>query len=418
MNFASRRIPSRQGGWLGWLAAAVFAWGLPLGHAAELAVFAETLHTMAGDPIRDGVVLVRDGRIAAVGARAAVAVPAGAVELRARVVTPGLIDAHSVVGLSGMLNQAHDQEQLERSAPIQPELRAVDAYNPKDDLVAYVRSLGVTTLHTGHAPGALVSGQTMVVKTHPASLERSVVVPMAMVAATLGGGSTSGKPDKPPGTRSKAVALLRAELIRAGEHARKNAATDPEKRPARDLRLEALGKVLDRSVPLLVTAHRHQDILSALRLADEFSLRLVLDGVSDAAMVIEDIRRRGVPVLLHPTMWRPSGEAENLSLETAARLQSEGIAFALQSGFEGYVPKTRIVLFEAAMAAANGLAFRDALHAVTLGAARILGVANRVGSIEAGKDADLALFDGDPFEFTTHCTAVLVDGVVTDSMPR
>jgi imidazolonepropionase-like amidohydrolase len=277
---------------------------------------------------------------------------------------------------------------------------------------------GVTTLHTGHAPAALVSGQTMVVKTYPANLDKAVVVPAAMVAATLGEGALSEKPDRPPGTRAKAVALLRAELIKAGEYQRKQAVADVEKRPARDLRMEALGRVLDCSLPLLITAQRHQDILAALRLAAEFNLRLVLDGVSDAPLVLGELKAGGFPVVVHPVMGRPFREAENLSVETAGVLRVAGIPIALQSGYETYVPKTRVVLFEAAVAAANGLGFEQALEAITLAPARMLGIADRVGSLEPGKDADLALYDGDPFEYLTRCVGVVVDGVVTDSVPR
>ena len=129
--------------------------------AENLAIRGETVHTMAGDSIHDGLVLVKDGRITAVGTAASLTVPEGTKVVTAKVVTPGLIDARTVIGLSGLLNQPHDQEQLEKSAPVQPELRAIDAYNGRDPLVDYVRSLGVTTLHTGHAPGALFSGQTM-----------------------------------------------------------------------------------------------------------------------------------------------------------------------------------------------------------------------------------------------------------------
>lgn len=382
--------------------------------AADLVIHGDLVHTVSGESLRPGVVVVRGSRIAAVGSPGSIPIPDGARELRARVVTPGLIDAHGTVGVSGVLNQNHDQEQLEKSAPVQPELRAIDAFNPRDELVDFVRSLGITTLHTGHAPGALVSGQTMIVKTHPNNLEQSVLVGTAMIAASLGEGALSDKPDKSPGTRAKAVALLRSELIRAGEYARKLQASEADKRPARDLRLEALSKVLDRSWPLLVTAQRHQDILAALRLAEEFELRLVLDGASDAPLVLDELRRAGFPVLVHPTMARPFGAAENLSRETAAALQQAGIPFAFQSGYESYVPKTRVVLFEAALAAAHGLSFRHALHAVTLGSARILGVADRIGSLEPGKDADLALFDGDPFEYLTHCTGVIVNGEVTE----
>jgi imidazolonepropionase-like amidohydrolase len=397
-------------------AIALLAWASPV--TAQIAVRGDLIHTMAGEPLRQGIILVKDGRIEAVGPAATTAVPAGYQVLEAAVVTPGLIDAHSVVGLAGILNQPEDQEQLDLSAPIQPELRAVDAYNPRDPLVDWLRGLGVTTLHTGHAPAALISGQTMIVKTHPPNLDQAIVSPSAMIAGTLGPSAINPQKDKAPGSSGKAVALLRAELIKASEYARKLTHTDPEKRPARDLRLEALAKLLDGTQPLLLTAHRHQDILGALRLAEEFKLRLVLDGAADVALVLDQVQRAEIPVILHPTMTRAHQQTENLSFETAALLKNAGIRFALQSGYETYVPKTRVVLFEAALAAANGLSFRAALAAITIDAARLLGVQDRLGSIEPGKDADLALFNGDPFEYSTHCVGVVVSGVVTDTAPR
>ena len=163
---------------------------------------------------------------------------------------------------------------------------------------------------------------------------------------------------------------------------------------------------------------RHQDILAALRLAAEFKLKIVLDGVSDAPLVLDEIKKSGFPVFLHPTMYRAASETENLSLESALKLRQAGIPFALQSGFESYVPKTRVVLFEAAVAAANGLSEQQALAAITIDAAKLLGIQKRTGSLETGKDADLALYDGDPLEYTTHCIGVIVSGVVTDGQPH
>ncbi|MDQ2921839.1 MAG: hypothetical protein M3R52_09565, partial [Acidobacteriota bacterium] len=154
--------------------------------AQQLAVQGDTVYTMAGQPIRDGVVLIRDGKVEQVGTATEVKIPAGSKTVRAKVVTPGLIDARSVVGLSGFLNQPHDQMQLELSASVQPELRATDAYNARERLVEWLRSFGVTTVHTGHAPGALISGQTMIVKTYGDEVDDAVIVPSAMVAATLG----------------------------------------------------------------------------------------------------------------------------------------------------------------------------------------------------------------------------------------
>lgn len=381
---------------------------------AQIAVRGETVYTMAGAPIKGGVVLVNNGKIERVGPASSVQVPSNYKLLRAKVVTPGLIDAHSVVGLSGYLNQPHDQDQLERSSAMQPELRAIDAYNPREVLIEYLRGYGVTTIHTGHGPGTLVSGQTMLAKTIGNNVDEATMKPAVMVAATLGnqaraqGGS--------PGTRSKMIAMLRTELIKAQEYQAKWDKAEKGKEPARDLRLEAFAKVLKGELPLLVTVHRANDILTAIRLGKEFNLKLVLDGVAEASSVLNEIKASGYPVIVHPTMARPGGDLEAISLETAAKLKSAGIPFALQSGFEGYVPKTRVILFEAGMAAANGLGFENALESITIGAARLLGIADRVGSLEQGKDADIALYDGDPLEFTTHCIGVVLGGKVVSEV--
>lgn len=382
--------------------------------AQDLAVRADTLHTVAGDPIEDGVVVVQDGKITAVGPAATTPIPEGVQTLEAAVVTPGLVDAHSVVGLSGYLNQKQDQDQLDRSDPMQPELRAIDAYDARERLIEWVRSFGVTTLHTGHGPGTVISGQTMVVKTRGGTVDDAVLVPRAMVAATLGSAATRG--DGSPGTRGKAVAMLRGLFIQGRQYQAKRADAGDDFEVK--LRMEVVADLLDRKLPLMVTAHRHQDVMAALRLAREFDLRLVLDGASDAHLLIDELVEAKVPVILHPTMQRPRGDAENLSFETAGKLDAAGVPLALQSGYEAYVPKTRVVLFEAAVAAAHGLDFDRALRSITLGAAEIVGVADRVGSLEVGKDGDLALYDGDPFEYVTHCVGVVIDGEVVSTERR
>ena len=380
--------------------------------AAQLAVRGETVYTMAGAPIRDGVVLVgKDGKIERVGRAVDVPIPAGYPTLSAKVVTPGLVDARATVGFTGWLNQSHDQEQLETSAPLQPELRAIDGYNPQDRLIEWVRGFGTTTIHTGHAPGAVISGQTLIAKTRGASVERDVFVETAMIAATLGEGAR-GPDGKTPGTRPKMVALLRAELIKAQEYLKKKETAEKGKEPEPSLRSEALVPVLKGARPLLVTVQRASDILTALRVADEFRIKVVLDGAAEAQAVVDPIRKAGVGVIVHPTMARHGGQLENASFETASVLRQAGIPIALQTGFEGYVPKVRVLLFEAAVAAANGLGLEGALAASTIDAAKLLGIADRVGSLEAGKDGDLALFDGDPFEYATRCTGVVIEGEV------
>ncbi len=399
-----------------WIAALVGAAPLV---AQDIAVRAELVHTVSGAPIRNGVVIVRAGKVAAVGPAASTAIPSGVRVLDANVVTPGLVDAHSVVGLAGYLNQPQDQDQLDPSAPIQPELRAIDAYNARERLIVWLREHGVTTVHTGHAPAALISGQTMVVKTRGETVEQAVIVPFAMIAATLSADSRASG-DKSPGTAGKQAAMLREALIGAREYQRKltQAGDDASKRPDRDLRKEALLALLERRVPLMVTAQRHRDIASALRLAKEFDLRLVLDGAAEAYEMIEPIKASGFPVILHPPLARFAGELENASRATPKQLLDAGVLFAFQSGYEEYVPKTRVVLFEAAVAAAHGLGPQAALRAVTLDAARVLGLETRLGSLEVGKDGDLALYDGDPFEYTSHCIGTVIDGVVVSETVR
>ena len=412
--------------------------------AAQVAVRAETLHTVSGPPIRNAVVIAgADGKIEWVGPAADANIPDGTRVLEAAVVTPGLVDPHSVVGLSGALNSnvgpVRDQDQLERSSPIQPDLRAIDAYDANETLVEWVRSYGVTTLHTGHGPGALISGQTMIAKTqgrkrgagHPgagadarrdARQRRVLELPVAG-DVFQGRGHAARRLHWRPGVpgagaqgrgsrrRGRILRRQRRRGFRGSPRRRRQAAPKP---PPRDLAKEALGQALDGELSLLITANTVPEIAAALRLQSEFGFDLVLDGAAESYLLLDEIREAGVPVVLHPTMSR----VRNGSYETAAKLADAGIPFALQTGFEGYVPKTRVLLWEAAIAAANGLGMERALEAITLSPARILGIDDRVGSIEVGKDADLALFDGDPFEYTSHICGVIIEAEVMSTECR
>lgn len=384
--------------------------------ASDLVVRGDIVHTAAGAPIENGVIVITDGKISAVGPAAAISLPAGVRIIEAPVVTPGLVDAHTVVGMVGYLSQPDDQDQLEQSEAMQPELRAIDAYNAREPLIAWLREFGITTIHSGHGPGEIISGQTLIAKTYGDTVAEAVFEPSAMIAATIGEGAVmSGNGGrKSPGTRSKVAAMLRAELIKARAYRDKQSGDpddDDAPPPGRDLRMEALGRVLAGDLPLLVTAHRHNDIMTALRIAEEFDIRIVLDGAAESYLLVDEIREAGIPVILHPAMMRASGERENLAFTTAATLMAAGIPVAFQSGFEGYVPKTRVVLFEAAITLQHNVTFEQALSAITIDAARILGIDDRVGSIEVGKDGDLALYDGDPFEYTSHALGTVINGI-------
>ncbi len=280
--------------------------------------------------------------------------------------------------------------------------------------MSWVRGFGVTTVQTGHAPEELIAGQLFIVKTRGKSADADAIKKVSAVAATLGQSAVRSGKDS-PGTRGKMMALLRAKLIEGQAYvaAQDRAEADEEvDEPKRDLALDAIAAVLRQELPLVLTAHRAQDIASALRVAKEFDLKLVLDGAAEAYLMLDEIKASGFPVSLHASMKRSVGEAKNLSFLTASKLQAAGIPFAIQSGYEAYVPKRRVVLFEAAVAASHGLGFEAALASITSGAAAIMGVEDRVGRLGVGMDGDVALFDGDPFEYTTHCVGTVIEGVV------
>jgi imidazolonepropionase-like amidohydrolase len=377
---------------------------------AQIAIKAKVIYTMSGEPVKEGIILINNGKIENVGYASDVFIPENYDIIMANVVTPGLIDAHTVVGLSGILNYSHDQDQLDKTEAIQPELRAIDAYNNREALVEWLRNFGITTIHTGHAPGALASGQTMIVKTYGENLTEAIISHSKCVAFSLG--STVSRNFKKPGSRSKGIAMLRQEFLKAKDYLEKRNQDKEDKKPARNLRLEALADVLEGKLYALFTVNQAVEIMGALRLAEEFNFKLILDGAAEAYLLINEIKKAGVPIILHPTMVRNYGSSKNASFETAKKLKEAGITFAIQSGYESYVPKTRLVLFEAAVAHANGLSFQDALASITIDAAKILGIENRVGMIEPGKDADVVLFDGNPFEYTTHVCQVIINGEI------
>ncbi|WP_245683937.1 amidohydrolase family protein [Rhodohalobacter halophilus] len=380
---------------------------LPESADAQIAVKGETVYTMNGNAISNGVVLIRDGKIERVGSANRVNIPSGYEVHEAKVVTPGLIDARSVVGLAGYYNQDHDQDQLETSSAIQPELRASDSYNAREYLVNFLKEHGITTVHTGHGPGAVISGQMMIVKTTGSTVDEALVKDGTMLSITMGSGVS--RAFSSPGTRSKTVAMLRQELIRAKDYAKKRASGETN---GTDLKSEVIADLIDGKITAMINVQTSQDINTALRLQREFGFPMVLEGGAESYLLMDEIKAADIPVIIHPTMARPGGAMKNMSFETASKLFDADIPIAFQSGFEGYVPKTRVVRYEAAIAAANGLGMENALYSITAGAANILGIDDRVGSLERGKDADIAMFDGDPFEYLTKVQGVIIDGEV------
>lgn len=410
----------------------LFVMVLGVAASAQVVVRGDVVYTMSGETITNGVVVIEDGKITAVGPAGRVRVPQGAKELSAAVVTPGLVDARSTLGLSGAYNSnvgpVRDQDQLETSSPIQPELRAIDAYNAREELIEYARSYGVTTIHTGHGPGALISGQTLIAKTTGSNVDEALIEPGKMLAATLG---RLDSDFRSPGTRAKGIAMLRGALFGARDYLDKqekaargsedaeetgdDASSDdadagdggPPSMP-RDLRKEALASVLRGEMTMMVNANTATEIVSALRLQREFGFDMVISGGAEAYLVLDVLKASGVPVFLHAARAR----IPNKTFEIAKILRDAGIPFAVQTGHEGYVPKTRVLIFEAAHYAAHGLTAEEALSAITIDSARLLDIDDRVGSLEIGKDGDLVLFSGDPFEYLTQVCGVVIEGEV------
>ena len=380
--------------------------------AADLVVEVQQLHTGSGETIRDARIVVSDGRISRVGPASEIAAPSDVRTLQAHVATPGLIDAQTSAGLSGLRNVAAVLDQDERTDPDQSALRALDAFDPRDPLLRFLLEHGVTLVQTGPGPANPIAGQAGIFRTHGRSADDMVVrFPSAMIFNLGETPKATYREDRGSSTRMGTAALIRMRLA-AGRHHVGSGGLFRDA-PAPDLGLEALGAVAEGRLPAIFTARRADDILTALRLTREFELDTRIAGATEGYLVRDALREAGTGVLVGPVMERVSvPESENASYENAALLAEAGIPLAIRSGFEAYVPKNRLVLFEAAVAAANGLGPAAALRAITSGAAEQLGVAEDYGSIEVGKVADLVLFDGDPFEYATHVTAVIAAGEV------
>ena len=380
--------------------------------ATDLVIEVEQLHTGSGETIEDARIVVSEGRIRRVGPAREVGDAPGARTLQARVATPGLIDAHTSAGLSGLRNVAAVLDQDERTDPDQSELRALDAFDPRDPLLRFLLEHGVTLVQTGPGPANPIAGQAGIFRTHGRSADEMVVrFPSAMIFNLGETPKATYEKHRGSSTRMGTAALIRSRL-EAGRHHRAGGGLF-RSTPTPDLGLEALGAVAEGQLPAIFTARRADDILTALRLTREFDLDTRIAGATEGYLVRDALRDAGTGVLVGPVMERVSvPESENASYENAALLAEAGIPLAIRSGFEAYVPKNRLVLFEAAIAAANGLGSAAALRAITSGAAEQLGVAEDYGSIEVGKVADVVLFDADPFEYTTHVTAVIAAGEV------
>jgi len=383
-----------------------------------LAVKGGTLYPISREPIPDGVLVVEDGKIKAVGPASQVKVPADAtvIDARGRHVLPGLVDAHAHVGLWGEHYGQAGSDGNEGSAPVTPDVRAIDAVWTGHTSFADARVGGVTTLQTTPGSGNAIGGEMLVVKTDTVgrTVEDIVLRAPSGMKAALGENVKRyyGQVLKrAPMTRMGAAALIRGALYRARDYQRKleAAADDPSKLPDTDLGSEALLRVLRREIPLRIHAHRADDIVTAVRLADEFGIDYSIEHCTDGAAIAGFLGSRRARVNLGPTFgYRSKIETRALHFRTAGILDVAGCRVSIITDH----PFVNIdfLMMCAAMSCAEGMPEAAALRAVTLTPAETMGVDQRVGSLDAGKDADFALWTAHPFSIRSKPVEVYVEG--------
>lgn len=360
--------------------------------------------TVSHGVIANGAVLIGDdGKIKAVSA-GCFDVPPGTqiVDAEGQPLTPGLVDAYSHVGLINQgLGWAGDDAD-ESTEPNTAHVRALDGIYPFDDGLADARSGGVTTVQVVPRGTNVLGGQTLALKLRKAgAVDHMVLVNPTGVAAGLGEQPKAayGGAKKMPATRMGIAAVLREALVKTQEY-------KPEK--GRDLKLEALQPVLEGKLPLLVSAHRADDIVTALRIAREFGIRLTLLGATEGYLVADLIAEAGATVAAGPSIaGRGRQETRDVGFHLPQMLLKQEVLTAIVSGHPT-LPQQYLNI----AAGLSGLSYDEALRAITLTPAEIIGVADRVGSIEPGKDADLVLWDGDPLELMSKVVWTMVEGTV------
>lgn len=370
-----------------------------------------TIYPISGPPLEQGVLVVQGGHIAAVGAEGAVRVPRGAVEhdVTGKVIMPGLVDTHSHIGRV---------EGGDATAAMHPGVRTLDAIDVRHHSIPRARAGGITTANLMSGSGHLMSGQTAYLKLRDGGTIDALLYcgdPLQEVCGGMkmanGTNPIRSNPGPFPGTRARSAALARQLFIDAQAYREKLRAAedDPEKRPERDLAKEALVEVLDGRRVVHFHTHRHDDILTALRLKEEFGFRLVLQHVSEGWKVADEIAAAGVPASII-LIDAPGGkmEAVGLRFDTGKILADAGVDVAYHT--DDYITDSRLFLRSAALGVRAGLARDKALEALTLAGARMLDLEDRIGSLEAGKDADFIVLSGDPLSVYTHVEETWVEG--------
>lgn len=373
--------------------------------------------TMAG-PAFVGDVAIENGKIVAVGQSLSYS-DAEVRDVTGMTVMPGIVDPHCHIGMWEDAMGFEGADGNECTNPITPELRAIDAINPYDRCFEEAAAGGVTTCVTGPGSANVIGGQFVAIKTYGDSVDDMVLRFPVAVKAAFGENPKrvyNGK-NQTPSTRMATAALMRKALIEAQEYNEKleKGKADPEKMPERNLGKEILARVIRRELPMKIHAHRADDILTAIRICREFKLRYTLDHCTEGYLITDKLKEAlgedCEGIIVGPLLTdRSKIELKNLSFKAPKVLEQAGIEYAMMTDHpvtpEQYLPICT------AVAVREGASEEGALKAITINAAKITGIAGRVGSIEVGKDADIAVFSGHPFDFRSRCVLTLVNGKV------
>lgn len=371
--------------------------------------------TMNGITYDKGCVLIDGSIIKNVGENIEVGPDAEIINAEGMTVIPGIIDAHCHIGMWEDSLGFEGDDGNEMTDPITPHLRAIDSVNPMERCFAEAYEAGVTTVMTGPGSGNVIGGQFAVMKTMGRRVDDMVVKAPAAMKIAFGENPKriySAK-NQSPQTRMATAALLRETLMKAVEYNEKKnrAKGDPEKMPAIDAKMEALLPVLRREIPLKAHAHRADDLFTALRIAKEFDLRITLDHVTEGSLIVDLLKAENIPLIVGPSFGsRSKVELKELSFKTPGVLSNAGIKVALMTDHP--VIPLKYLTMCAAYAVKDGMKEEDALKAITINPAQILDVDDRVGSIEPGKDADIAIFDGNPLDVMSRTRYVLINGKI------